>query len=367
MTDVDYEVRVISHLYAPWDESPDEFLESVQERVDCTGVLVGVVNMPRPKSDEIMVAAGLKPEVVEKWISSGFKKDVLVKNAMRQGFANGTAAQSAWSGAGLKNSAVISCHMAPDSISDRRWWVVTVVRDSGAFDEAETEAIALMVRRWMSHFNRPRESDMARLIVGHDDRLIHADPNGEQMLLDYEVQVPRMMQDLRDTVEQRWPEIQDGDEHDIALEISEAPWWIRFRRQRALSGDSASYWYVEVRPLDEDELTPCGVVADDRIAEALAYMHDHYNESPSLTEVSMAVHVSPFHFHRLFSKQVGTTPKQYVLQKQIQMAKWMLRAKHMPIAQIADETGFASHGHFTSTFRRFVGVSPSQYRNYEQE
>src|SRR5690606_30298086 len=103
--------------------------------------------------------------------------------------------------------------------------------------------------------------------------------------------------------------------------------------------------------------SPVGVVPDLRIARALGYIHDHFAESPSLNDVANAVHISPFHFHRLFSKVVGVTPKQYVLQKQIQVARWLLRSRNMPISRIAEETGFASHGHFTSTFRRFVGAS----------
>ena len=44
------------------------------------------------------------------------------------------------------------------------------------------------------------------------------------------------------------------------------------------------------------------------------------------------------------------------------MAKWMLRALRIPIGSIAEMTGFSSHGHFTSTFHRLIGVSPTEYR-----
>ncbi|MFG0329983.1 MAG: helix-turn-helix transcriptional regulator [Phycisphaerales bacterium] len=366
MTESSRVERLGVSLYAPWQESPKETLKAVQERIDCDAVLVGIVSAQRPRPDELLVAHGFsKGDAVEKWITSGFRKDALVKAAMKQGVASGTANQSSWGQAGLAGSTCLAYQMIPESLAERRWWLVIVARKGAAFDQEELDALNVLLRRWKSHYNRPRERDMARLIIGHDDRLIHSDPNGQELLRDCNVNIPEMMIDLRETVEQRWPKLKDNELHDVALELAEEPWWIRFRRQRAVDSDTGAYWYVEVRPLEDDELTPVGLVPDDRIAEALAYIHDHYNQSPSLNEVSSAVHISPFHFHRLFSKQAGTTPKQYVLQKQIQMAKWMLRAQRMPISQIAAETGFASHGHFTSTFRRFIGVSPSQYRAEE--
>jgi AraC family transcriptional regulator, regulatory protein of adaptative response / methylated-DNA-[protein]-cysteine methyltransferase len=105
-----------------------------------------------------------------------------------------------------------------------------------------------------------------------------------------------------------------------------------------------------------------GIVSDPRIAQAIAYIHENFDSSPSLTDIARHVHVSPFHFHRLFSKQVGASPKHYLQKKQLQMARWWLRRTNTAIANVAKQAGFSSHGHFTSTFHRVVGKSPSEYR-----
>jgi AraC-like DNA-binding protein len=147
------------------------------------------------------------------------------------------------------------------------------------------------------------------------------------------------------------------------VELDQQPYWINFRRSRAVSGGQSEYWYIELRPLEANELPTVGVVEDSRIAQAIAYLHEEYPRSPSLAQVARAVHTSPFHFHRLFSRYVGVSPKQYLQRKQLQVAKWMLRATRLPIGTIATRSGFASHGHFTSTFHRIIGVSPSDYRD----
>src|SRR5690606_25740731 len=121
-------------------------------------------------------------------------------------------------------------------------------------------------------------------------------------------------------------------------------------------------WYLELRPLEEGDIPPVGVVEDPRVAAAIAFLTDRFASAPTLTEVAEAVQTSPFHFHRLFVRHVGLSPKHYLLRMQLMMAKWMLRATRKAIGDIATATGFASHGHFTATFHRIVGVSPSTYR-----
>jgi AraC-like DNA-binding protein len=163
-------------------------------------------------------------------------------------------------------------------------------------------------------------------------------------------------------IQQRWPSLADNVIRDFAINLNDMPYWIRTTRRRMLDAPDAAYWYVELRPLERGELPTVSVVPDERIARAIAFMHEEYQASPSLSRIAQAVHISPFHFHRMFSKQVGVSPKHYLQGKQLQVAKWLLRSTRLPIGTIATRAGFASHGHFTSTFHRLVGMSPTEYR-----
>ena len=119
---------------------------------------------------------------------------------------------------------------------------------------------------------------------------------------------------------------------------------------------------MELRPLDPDELPIVGTVPDPRIALAIAYVHEHFRDTPSLAQIARHVHMSQYHFHRLFSRLAGISPKHYLQKKQIQVGKWLLRATKRPVGDIAALAGFASHGHFTSTCQRHLGMNPTQYR-----
>lgn len=160
-------------------------------------------------------------------------------------------------------------------------------------------------------------------------------------------------------MEQRYPNWVDYAAHDLVLELDRQPVWVVLRRSQALEDARAVHWHLELRPLEADDMPAVGLLKDDRIARALAYIHEHFAESPSLSDIARIVHISPFHFHRLFTRMVGLSPKIYLQRKQLQVAKWLLRKGGMPIGQIARKSGFSSHGHFTSTFHRIVGTAPA--------
>jgi AraC family transcriptional regulator of adaptative response/methylated-DNA-[protein]-cysteine methyltransferase len=65
-----------------------------------------------------------------------------------------------------------------------------------------------------------------------------------------------------------------------------------------------------------------------RIAEAIEYIKNNFTQQPNLDEVAEQVHLSPFHFQRLFSEWAGTTPKKFLQYISIEHAKKLLADKH---------------------------------------
>ncbi len=73
------------------------------------------------------------------------------------------------------------------------------------------------------------------------------------------------------------------------------------------------------------------------------------------------VDLSPFHFARLFKATRGVTPYRFVLERRIAAARRLL-GSDAGLAEIAYATGFASQSHFTTIFRREIGVTPGAAR-----
>lgn len=80
-----------------------------------------------------------------------------------------------------------------------------------------------------------------------------------------------------------------------------------------------------------------------------------------LAELSAVVHMSPYHFARLFKKSAGVSPRQFVIRRRIEAATILLAHRQAPIGDVARAVGFRSQSHFTSTFRRVTGVTPGHY------
>ena len=60
---------------------------------------------------------------------------------------------------------------------------------------------------------------------------------------------------------------------------------------------------------------------------------------------------------------MGMTPTNYIIERRLERAKELMQETDLPIADIALRSGFSSQSHFTTSFRRFVGVTPSSFRH----
>ncbi len=100
----------------------------------------------------------------------------------------------------------------------------------------------------------------------------------------------------------------------------------------------------------------------DNINKAINFIRDNYNKSFSLDEVANTANLSPYHFIRIFKASTGKTPYDYLLDIKVEKAKELLKVNKYTITEICFRCGFNNLEHFSSVFKRKVGILPSQYR-----
>lgn len=100
-----------------------------------------------------------------------------------------------------------------------------------------------------------------------------------------------------------------------------------------------------------------------RIAEAIDYIKTNFKTQPSLDEVAEQVHLSPYHFQRLFSDWAGTTPKKFLQYISIEHAKRLLTDQQATLFDAAFETGLSGTGRLHDLFINIEGMTPAEYRN----
>lgn len=98
------------------------------------------------------------------------------------------------------------------------------------------------------------------------------------------------------------------------------------------------------------------------IRKALAYMHDHFNEPLSLSDVAAMCGASETYFCRLFKHETGMTFLNYLNGLRIERSCVLLRNTADSALEICYKVGFNDYTHFGRQFRKHTGVSPAEFR-----
>jgi len=137
------------------------------------------------------------------------------------------------------------------------------------------------------------------------------------------------------------------------------------RDEREISSSDASRWVYEillsllgkapVRGMEEH---------DSSIVESVRYIKAHYADPIQLQDIADSIGMSVYHFSRLFKKEMGYTPHEYLVSERINAAKYLLKTTDLSNKTIAFNVGYQNESNFVSSFSAKVGISPGKFRKY---
>lgn len=99
----------------------------------------------------------------------------------------------------------------------------------------------------------------------------------------------------------------------------------------------------------------------DRIAEAISFIASRVDSQPSLEEIARHIHLSPFHFQRLFSRWAGVTPKKFLQVLTLERAKKLLN-QSKSLLEVSDSLGLSSGSRLYDHFVHLEAVTPGEYK-----
>ncbi len=98
------------------------------------------------------------------------------------------------------------------------------------------------------------------------------------------------------------------------------------------------------------------------ILKVVEHLHKNYNQDFTNNELLEIANLSPSYFIRLFKKETGKTPQQYLVELKIEKAKELLSFSNYTVTEICFLCGFSEHSHFSKVFKKLTGLTPLNYR-----
>lgn len=108
----------------------------------------------------------------------------------------------------------------------------------------------------------------------------------------------------------------------------------------------------------QEENNTGNLIADN----AVRYINEHYGDDITLNELACLSGVSPQYFDRVFRERLNMRPMEYIARVKISKAKSMLLDCDMSVTQLSKSLGYTSPTYFGIVFKKYEGISPSEFR-----
>ncbi len=104
-------------------------------------------------------------------------------------------------------------------------------------------------------------------------------------------------------------------------------------------------------------------ISQNIIEQSLFYISENLSNNISIEQIATNVCLSPYYFSRIFKKETGYSPHEYLVLSRINKAKYLLKTTSMPLKEIAISCGFGNACNFSVAFKKINGNTPLVYRN----
>jgi AraC-like DNA-binding protein len=96
------------------------------------------------------------------------------------------------------------------------------------------------------------------------------------------------------------------------------------------------------------------------VRQAKEMLRSNLEQKITLRDMAATLGVSQYHLLRIFKRQTGVPPHVFRTQQRVELARSLVR-QGMPLAEVAQTTGFTDQSHFSNTFKLYTGATPGQY------
>lgn len=140
--------------------------------------------------------------------------------------------------------------------------------------------------------------------------------------------------------------------------------YLAFKNSEPISDAKMNNWIVNLMTeLFTSKQPSDNVNSSDIVEDIVSYIMDNLDQELSLEDLAAKANLSPFYFSRLFKKETGFSPHDYILTTRINHAKYLLRTSTMSVKDICFTLGFSSESAFCTAFKKKTNSSPGDFRS----
>ena len=122
-------------------------------------------------------------------------------------------------------------------------------------------------------------------------------------------------------------------------------------------------WYIDkIKQACQNVMMRKQRQTDSVVDKAKEYIDRNYSKDISLDEVSRIVDISPYYFSKVFKEATGDTFLEYLTHLRMEKAKDLIEHSEYSMKEICQMVGYADPNYFSRTFKKNVGVTPTDYK-----
>ena len=130
--------------------------------------------------------------------------------------------------------------------------------------------------------------------------------------------------------------------------------------------DQMKSWFVEkITAAARNALSKREESSNNVVDIAKEYIKQNYSKAINLDEVSYYVNISPYYFSKIFKEGTGENFIEYLTNIRIEKAKELLSTSDYSMKEICVMVGYSDPNYFSRSFKKNVGVTPTEYKDVE--
>jgi len=103
-----------------------------------------------------------------------------------------------------------------------------------------------------------------------------------------------------------------------------------------------------------------------RINKVFEYIENNYMSNITAQNIADYIHISPSYLSKLFKQETGKNLVDWINEYRVTVAKGMIDSCEYKMYEISEKVGFENAHYFTKVFRKYIGMTPTEYMNHKK-